>query len=219
MDCTNCGRRNILYTCPDCGAEYPAPPRLPAPSKRRNRLPGWILFAMFLFGLAVFLLSPTGDSSTDYLFVDNGVLYFQESCYSGGPVLTIPETVDGETVTALSVGCFENNTTLTTIVLPSTLTEIRERAFSGCRELRGIELPDGIRSIGAGAFRNCTSMEAAYLPSSLQLIGTDAFEGCASMLYLFYSGLYENLYQLYPQQITPYTWAICLDGEFPYLDN
>lgn len=220
MDCKNCGCPNIILTCPDCGASHELPPGLPAPSKQRQWLPVTLLCVIFAIGLLLFFLIPMDKADDfDYFEIADGVLYFYEEYYTGEPVLTVPETVDGQTVTALSVGCFENNSTLNTIILPDTLVEIREKAFCGCTKLRGVKIPEGVESIGAGAFRGCVNLESVYIPGSIGFIGPDAFDGCSTMVYLFYSGLYQNLQQLYPQEINPYTWAICLDGEYPYLVN
>lgn len=216
MVCKNCGYPNVILTCPDCGTEYPAVPQLPAPSRKHARFPVLFLCAMFCFGLLLFFLVPTNATSQKHFQVADGVLYFYPEYYNGGPVLEIPESVGGEPVTALSVGCFENNTDLTTVVLPASLQEIRERAFAGCTNLRGIDIPEGVTFIGSGAFRGCSSMEAVYMPGSVWTIGADAFSGCGSLYYLFYNGLYQNLTGLYPQNITPYTWAICIDGEYQY---
>ena len=49
--------------------------------------------------------------------------------------LTIPETVEGMTVTEIGVEAFMNNTTLVSIDLPDTITVIRARAFKGCTSL------------------------------------------------------------------------------------
>lgn len=219
MVCRNCGCPNVILTCPDCGCTHNPLPALPAPSKKQSRLPVLLLCAMFLFGTLLFFLIPLNTPSNQYFEIADGVLYFYPEYYYGGPVLEIPAAVDGETVTALSVGCFENNEELTTIVLPGSLEEIRERAFAGCSNLRGIYVPDSVTDIGSGAFRGCTSLEAVYLPGGLWNIGADAFSGCANLYYLFYNGLYQNLIQLYPQNISPYTWAICINGEYQYLVN
>ena len=56
--------------------------------------------------------------------------------YSGtASSLTIPETVEGMTVTEIGVEAFMNNTTLVSIDLPDTITVIRARAFKGCTNL------------------------------------------------------------------------------------
>ena len=49
--------------------------------------------------------------------------------------LTIPETVDGMTVTEIGEEAFMGNTYLTSIDLPDTVEVIRARAFMGCTNL------------------------------------------------------------------------------------
>ncbi len=49
--------------------------------------------------------------------------------------LTIPTTVDGKEVKEIGVEAFMDNTTLTSICLPNTITVIRARAFKNCTNL------------------------------------------------------------------------------------
>ena len=67
---------------------------------------------------------------------------------------------------------------LTSIVLPSGVTEIGDSAFSGCSALTEISLPNGLKSIGQSAFAGC-GMTAIFLPESLETLGMSAFSGCA----------------------------------------
>ena len=50
--------------------------------------------------------------------------------------LTIPETVQGMTVTEIGEEAFMGNTALTSIKLPATITTIRARAFKNCTSLK-----------------------------------------------------------------------------------
>lgn len=50
-------------------------------------------------------------------------------------VITIPETVDGQTVIKIADHAFENDRTLTVIDLPDTIQVIGKRAFAGCSSL------------------------------------------------------------------------------------
>lgn len=50
--------------------------------------------------------------------------------------LEIPKTINGMTVTEIGEEAFMNNTGLTSIKLPETITVIRARAFKGCTNLR-----------------------------------------------------------------------------------
>ena len=46
-----------------------------------------------------------------------------------------------------------------TLVIPSTVTQIRESAFRYCRQLTAVILPAGLQGIQGGAFADCTSLD------------------------------------------------------------
>ena len=61
-----------------------------------------------------------------------------------------------------------NSELVTSLVIPNTVTEIKDNAFSGCTSLTSIVIPDSVTSIGERAFSGCTSLtiycEAASQP-------------------------------------------------------
>ena len=63
---------------------------------------------------------------------------------------------------------------ITSISLPTTITNIPNGAFFGCQHLKNVTLPEGITVIGAGAFYGCSSLEEIYLPETI----TDMSERC-----------------------------------------
>lgn len=153
-------------------------------------------------------------ASEGCFIIAEGILMFRPDVWDGGTVLSVPETVDGQTVTAIGPGCFHGCAELTTILLPETVTSIGPEAFAGCSRLRGLFVPRGTVSIGRDAFAGCTDLESVFIPSSVELIAPGAFEDCASLLYLFYDGTFESWNSLYSGYITPFTTAICLDGNY-----
>ena len=70
--------------------------------------------------------------------------------YAG--TLTIPEQVNGHTVTALSAGAFNGCHSLKAVNLPPTLTTIGDYAFNGCDSLTSIIIPGQVSTIGNHAF-------------------------------------------------------------------
>lgn len=146
--------------------------------------------------------------------IEDGAVYFLPDYWDGSPILTIPETVDGETVTAIGPGCFSGCGELTTIILPETVTEICEESFLGCAKLRGLYLPIGMESIGTDAFAGCADLEAICIPSTVTDIAPGCFDDCASLMYIIYEGSIEHWEQLYDDYINPFTAAICLDGTY-----
>lgn len=59
--------------------------------------------------------------------------------------------------------------------MPSSVTSIRERAFSGCKSLYCLTVPDSVTQIGEGAFYGCRRFSVS-LPYSVQLDAKRFFE-------------------------------------------
>ncbi len=74
----------------------------------------------------------------------------------------------------------DRNTTLTSIVLPSTMNKIGISTFQGCSSLTSIDMPN-VTTIGNSAFSGCSSLTTIEIPSSVQTIGDGAFYGCSSL--------------------------------------
>jgi hypothetical protein len=88
--------------------------------------------------------------------------------------LIIPNTLDGRPVTAIGEGAFLNRYFLETVVLPSHLVVIGNKAFAGTW-LQNITIPDRVESIGKLAFQN-NSLESLSLGSGLKTIDDYAFD-------------------------------------------
>lgn len=237
MNCKCCGYphygQSIL--CPVCGERIDASPLgLPAPKKSHSRFPYLLLIALLLAGIVLFFLIPMDTSVTEdapslpdsvpgqtkalfqkeCFILEDGVLTFDESKFNANPILIVPAAIEQQPVQVIGEGCFENLEGVTTVILPSSVTMICDRAFAGCSDLRGVCVPNAVTAIGEDAFRDCTSLEAVYLPTGLSAIGTGAFENCHKLIYIFYNGFYEQWQILYNEVITPFTWVIAWDGEY-----
>ena len=75
------------------------------------------------------------------------------------------------------IGC----SSLTSLVIPDSVTYIGDNAFSSCRSLTDIVIPDSVTSIGNNAFWNCCSLTDIVIPNSVISIGDKAFEYCSSL--------------------------------------
>lgn len=93
--------------------------------------------------------------------------------------VTIPEKVNGYTVTAINDNAFYNQSTMTKVVLPATVQTIGANAFRACTALTGINLPEGITSLGNYTFYGCTALKNVRLPESLTTIGNSVFRNAA----------------------------------------
>lgn len=113
-----------------------------------------------------------------FVFGENGVIYYKLddnrlsvfTSLSTETSITIPETVNGMTVTEIfpnALAC----TYYVEILLPDTIEKIGHQAFLGCTRLRELKLPKNLKHIEPGAFGWCESLTRVTLHASLETIG------------------------------------------------
>ena len=76
---------------------------------------------------------------------------------------------------------FINCAELTSITIPSSVTEIDEEVFAGCSGLTSLPISSSVTKIGKRAFEGCTGLTSVTIPSSVTEIGADAFKGCTGL--------------------------------------
>ena len=84
-------------------------------------------------------------------------------------------------VTNIDDSAFSSCRSLSEIVIPSSVTSIDDSAFSSCRSLSEIVIPSSVTSIGDWAFVGCSSLSEIVIPSSVTSIGEGAFSHCDSL--------------------------------------
>ena len=76
--------------------------------------------------------------------------------------------------------CFcRNFSNLTSVTIPSSVTNIGTWAFAYCKSLQKVTIPAAVDSIGYEAFRGCENLATLTIPTSLTYIGNGAFYGTA----------------------------------------
>ena len=105
-------------------------------------------------------------TNTNYSF-DNGILYntMKTAIIFVFPSVTGDIEIPGS-VLAIGEGAFQN-TTITSIVLPDTITAIPANAFKGCRQLASVTLPTSLEKIGSHAFDGCVSLKTITIPKTV----------------------------------------------------
>ena len=98
-----------------------------------------------------------------------------EGC-SGLTSLTIPSGV-----TEIGFGAFDGCKGLTSLTIPSSVTKIGRFAFDGCSGLTSLTIPSSVTSIDWGAFRGCSGLTSLTIPSGVTSIGGGTFEGCSGL--------------------------------------
>lgn len=69
----------------------------------------------------------------------------------------------------------------TTYIIPDSVMNIAEYAFSYCQNLSDVILSDNVIYIGFGAFIECDHLTNMVIPENVFYIGVDAFYGCVSL--------------------------------------
>ena len=69
---------------------------------------------------------------------------------------------------------------------------IADRAFSRCSSLTSIIIPNSVTSIGRVAFFECSSLTSVTIPNSVTSIGYNAFYRCKSLTMFNYAGTKEQ---------------------------
>ncbi len=71
---------------------------------------------------------------------------------------------------------FSKCSSLTSIVIPNSVTSIGEGAFSSCTSLSNIDIPDSVTRIGHLAFANCSSLSNNVIHDSVSRFGDELFK-------------------------------------------
>ena len=100
-------------------------------------------------GAALWLSVVHPGAHAQYIWITNNDSAITITGYDGpGGNEVIPSTIDGLPVTG--VGGFADNTNLTGVILPDSITSIDRAAFSGCTALRSVTLGKGLNSLWLG---------------------------------------------------------------------
>ena len=123
----------------------------------------------------------------DYYRITNYTLYD----YYGGPDCVIPKD---KNVMYIDEDCFKNNTTLRSVVIPYSVTEIPEKAFEGCINLETVEINGQCNVVGKSAFAGLTNLTTVKFDHFVDregdaheefagtiTIGHNAFDGCTAL--------------------------------------
>ena len=122
--------------------------------------------------------------------------------YNGLPVRTIYDeafknssitsVIIPDSVTSIGYAAFYNCDSLTSVTIPDSVATIGSSAFYDCDSLTSITIPDSVTSIRPNAFNGCSSLTSVTIGNGVTSIGNYAFDGCDNLKY----NEYDNAYYL-----------------------
>ena len=167
------------------------------------------------FGGCSALTSVKVDSKNSAYSSLNGVLFNKDKteliCYPEGKAdksYTIPNSV-----TNIDSYAFSDCTSLTSIVIPNSVTSIGS-AFWGCTSLTSVTIPDSVTSIGWYAFHGCTSLTSIVIPNSVTSIGCGVFYGCTSLTSIVIPDSVTNIHYVAFEGCTSLTTIYGIKGSY-----
>jgi len=80
-----------------------------------------------------------------------------------------------------SLICYPPAKTGSSYVVPSTVTQIRNRAFSSCTYLSSVTIPDNVRTIEAYAFFYAEGLTSVSISNAIRVIEKDTFSHCVNL--------------------------------------
>ena len=155
--------------------------------------------ASTLFG---YIFGPNNDNSISQMYFDSSRQSYQTvTYYLPADLRTVSVTLHSmlggafsrcaqltsitlpTDITNIERDVFYDCTGLTSISIPSTVTSIGTSAFDGCTALTNLEgfADTNIDTIEYGLFRGCSALESIVIPDSVTVIGTSAFQECTSL--------------------------------------
>ena len=99
--------------------------------------------------------------------------------------LVIADTYQELPVRVIAYEAFAGSYTLQSVLIPDSVTEIRDRAFTYCNALTEISIPDSVISIGELAFIDCYELTEVSIGSGLADIDGSAFLSCNKLCRFF----------------------------------
>ncbi|MBD5278103.1 MAG: leucine-rich repeat protein [Bacteroides sp.] len=123
--------------------------------------------------------------------------------------INIPSSIEYKNmqfdVNEIEYNAFKNNSDITSVIIPSSVSSIGHQAFfccwnleevvmeysnittiayavfSNCYKLKTIRLPNTVKEIGQSAFNSCEALYSIYLPNSIERIYMYAFNECKNL--------------------------------------
>ena len=100
------------------------------------------------------------------------------SCFSLTSII-IPNSVTSIGEVAFG-GC-----SLASITIPNSVTNIEPFAFGACSSLTSVTIGNSVTSIGEWAFHNCEKLGTLVLGDKVKEIGEEAFKGCNKLYHIY----------------------------------
>ena len=95
--------------------------------------------------------------------------------------LTVPDRLDGQTVTAVRAGAFCDLDVLESVALPDSIVTVEDGAFSRCDALESVRIPERVSNLGNTAFSYCHALKSAEIAAPVETLPKYLFFDCTAL--------------------------------------
>ena len=154
-------------------------PRFAKPSRRRGERRREVFSAQFDGGQSAAAACTSIHLGCDVLerrivltASPQGDFVFSQGTITGytgtGGAVEIPSTIGGVPVAVIGSGAFQNNSTITSLVIPDNVTLIYDKAFQGMSSLESAKIDNGVTYVGDSAFQNNSKLATVSFGSRVK---------------------------------------------------
>ena len=93
----------------------------------------------------------------------------------------VPSKINGTEVKAVGSWTFRENTKLEEVVIPDSVTHIKQNLFMNCINLKKVTFPTRVVEFGDQIFEGCTSIQRVAVPYGVTELVYREFAGCSEL--------------------------------------
>lgn len=166
--------------------------------KTKRLLAGLLVLVLMVVGLPMYNMEVKAEEWGDYKYkvLEDGNSVMITSYNGNGGEVVIPSEIDGKKVVDIGYMAFSECRSITSIIIPDSVTWISNfafeycdgltsltipgsvstlaYAFTGCKNLTNVNILDGVPAIQRRAFYSCSSLTSIRIPGSVQEIDDGA---------------------------------------------
>ena len=125
---------------------------------------------------------PNLEADGNYIYEKNEDSTWKiAKCIAAESNVVIPSTYKGTAVTVIGENAFYSNSSIRSVMIPSSIKTIEDYAFSSS-SVTTVDIAEGVTYIGNGAFRY-SQLETISLPNSLEHVGKEAFLSNSTLVF------------------------------------
>ena len=134
---------------------------------------------MLVSAMSLVDFSAFAGTYEDYEYTVSADNSVQITKYNGSAnTLVIPSAIDGKAVRSIGYEAFAYCNSLTSVVIPDSVTSLADWSFYGCMNLASVTIGGGVKSISNSAFSCCINLKNITIPRNVSSIGSAVFLSC-----------------------------------------